>query len=151
MGFREANKNDVKALADLVGSLAHFYLEDRTKPLPTWFSDTIQPSSFTSRILNPKYLNLVFEEKGLIEGYISIKNASHLYHLFVAEDMQGQGIATQLWQRAMSYYPESQHYTLRSSLFAVPFYLKLGFYKTGSIGVKEGIGFQAMEFNTKPY
>ena len=149
MSIRVAVKQDATALADLVGSLTCFYQEDRSKPLPKWFMDTIQPASFELRIASPEYLNLVYEEANAVKGYISIKNTSHLYHLFVCEELHGKGIAKQLWQRAKSAYPESRYFTVRSSLYAVPVYLKFGFHKTGSVGVKDGIGFQPMELGIK--
>lgn len=149
MSIRVAIEQDANALSELVGSLSHFYQEDTSKLLPEWFVDTIQVASFEARISSPEYLNLVYEEAGVIKGYISIKNASHLYHLFVCEELHGKGIATKLWQKARSVHPESRYYALRSSLYAVPVYLKFGFHKSGSVGFKDGIGFQPMEFGEK--
>ena len=147
MSIRIAIKQDSEALSKLVISLAHFYQEKPSEPLPKWIMDTLQPSSFESRINHSGYLNLVYEESSEIKGYISIKDTSHLYHLFVHEELHGKGIARQLWLRARSHFPESHHYTLRSSLFAIPVYSKFGFYKTDSIAFKDGIGFQPMAFN----
>lgn len=149
MSIRAAIKEDAKALTGLVGSLVHFYQEDLSKTLPEWLVDTIQPASFESRINSPEYLNLVYEEAGVIKGYISIRSASHVYHLFVCEELHGKGIAKTLWKLAKSAHPESSYYSLRSSLYAVPVYLKFGFRKSGPVGFKDGIGFQPMELGTK--
>lgn len=93
MAVREANEHDVNTRAELVGSLAHFYLEDCSQPLPDWFADSIKPAAFRSRIEIQDYLTLVYEAAGGINGYISIKSGSHQYHLSVREESQGQGIA----------------------------------------------------------
>ncbi|HIC47624.1 MAG TPA: GNAT family N-acetyltransferase [Methylophaga aminisulfidivorans] len=149
MSIRIATKQDAHDLAELVGSLSHYYLEDPNRPLPEWFLSSIQPGSFESRLQSPDYLNLVYEEADEIKGYIAIKAASHLYHLFVSEELHGKGIAKQLWQQAKSMQPKSQSYALRSSLYAVPVYLKFGFTKSGPVGVKDGISFQPMTLGTK--
>lgn len=148
MDIREAREDDVHQLANLVGSLAHFYLEGGKRSLPPWFMETIQPAAFITRIASKDYLNLVHQTGNLIDGYICIKNGSHLFHLFVPERAQGKGIARKLWSRAKAANPSVHHYSLRSSMYAVPVYLKLGFHKIGEPGYKSGIWFQPMEFTT---
>ena len=85
------------------------------------------------------------KERGII-GYISLKGDSHLYHLFVSAEYQGQGIASKLWRYVLSQ-NTSQTYSLRSSLFAIPVYQKFGFKISGDVQSKDGIQFQAMELN----
>ena len=152
MTIRTAAASDAEALSELVGSLAHFYLQEPVdpegsqRPLPEWFANTITVTAFEVRISDPDYLNLVNEQAGKIVGYISVKQRSHLYHLFVAEYAHGQGIARLLWNSVLGRQPLVSQYSLRSSLFAVPVYQKLGFQINGEAGMKDGIGFQPMVF-----
>jgi len=144
MNIRVANKHDVADICNLVKSLSHFYLESDENELPDWFSETLTEGAFLNRILNDEYHNFIYKIRGDVAGYLSLKGNSHLYHLFVSEVHQGQGISRHLWNHAMNEYT-SEVYTLRSSLFAVPIYKKFGFKAVGEVGEKDGIGFQPME------
>ncbi len=148
MNIRVAEARDALQLSELVGSLAHFYLEDRSKPLPQWFSDSISPSSFLTRIPSRDFHNLVYEDDGVIVGYISVKGGTHLYHLFVRESSQGRGISSLLWRQARAAILPQKCVTLRSSLNAVPVYAKWGFLKEGEAGHKDGIWFQSMRLQS---
>jgi len=86
----------------------------------------------------------VLEHKGNIAGYLSIKNGKHIYHLFVAKDYQKQGLARRLWEHVIKTYG-GRLYTVRSSLFAVPIYERLGFKKIGQPNNRNGLAFQKME------
>jgi len=144
MKIRIAVSNDVKSISNLVQSLSHYYLKERDGILPQWFLATLTNHAFLERIESFEYLNYVIEKNNIIIGYISIKNKSHLYHLFVVEKCQGQGVARRLWEHAMSQC-KNTIYTLRSSLYAVPIYKKLGFVELGAAQEKKGIGFQEMK------
>lgn len=144
MSIRVATEKDVSQIKDLVSSLAHYYLNDPGDELPSWFSETLSLSAFSSRISSTEYLNFVFDEAGVIVGYVSLKGGAHLYHLFVSEKSQGNGIARLLWHHAKER-SQGNNITLRSSIYAVPVYKRFGFTESGPIGFKDGISFQPME------
>jgi GNAT superfamily N-acetyltransferase len=144
MSIRTATEADVSQIARLVSSLAHYYLDGPTHELPQWFALTLTESAFSARISNSAFLNLVFEDFEGISGYLSLKDGSHLYHLFVAATAQRKGIAGCLWKAAKER-SDSRIYTLRSSIFAVPFYRHFGFVESEPAGDKDGIAFQPME------
>jgi len=144
MCIRIATEKDAAMLANLVKSLAHFYLNDSSQELPAWLSATLTSPEFLARISNPEYLNLVFEEAGTVTGYLSLKGDSHIYHLFVSAASQTKGIARRLWQRAKSH-SSAKIFSVRSSIYAVPVYRKLGFIETGPASTKDGVSFQPME------
>ncbi len=148
MSIREAMESDSTQLATLVRSLAHLYLEDPDGRLPDWFACTLTPTAFRERMASHEFRNFVFEESGRVVGYISIKGESHLYHLFVSESSQGKGIARQLWQYVSS---TSNVWSLRSSINAIPVYVKFGFRKVGEPGCKDGIWFQPMALQKSCY
>ena len=146
MSIRVANETDLPQIAGLVASLSHFYLDDPGKELPVWFRDSITEAAFAARVSSPEYLNFVYEEAGVLMGYISIKGGSHLYHLFVAQAFQGRGVSRLLWLHAKEH-SQSKHFSLRSSLYAVPVYKRFGFVESGPVGTKDGISFQPMELD----
>ncbi|SEQ60910.1 Ribosomal protein S18 acetylase RimI [Amphritea atlantica] len=146
MSIRIAVESDVHQIADLVASLSHFYLDEPGKELPVWFRESITEAAFAVRVSSPEYLNLVYEEGGVLMGYISVKGGSHLYHLFVAQAFQGRGISRLLWLKAKES-SQSKRFSLRSSIYAVPVYKRFGFVESGPVGTKDGISFQPMEWD----
>ncbi|MBI1425724.1 MAG: GNAT family N-acetyltransferase [Gammaproteobacteria bacterium] len=144
MSIRPANETDVPQIAVLVKSLAHYYLNDPSRELPSWLNNTLTYEAFADRISSSEYLNFVYEEAGTIVGYISINRNGHLYHLFVAEQSQGKGISRLIWEHAKQYC-ECVCFSVRSSLYAIPVYKRFGFCETGPVGTKDGVSFQPME------
>jgi GNAT superfamily N-acetyltransferase len=147
-----ATPSEAPALAQLVNGLSHYYLDDPKVQLPDWLSDTLTEGAFAARLADPSYINLVCKFKDevsgadVIQGYISIKDQSHIYHLFVAEEYQGKGIAKQLWNQARSI-TQNESFTVRSSLYAVPVYKQFGFVEAGEVGCKDGVSFQPMNLS----
>lgn len=144
MSIRSATNGDAVQISHLVSSLSHFYLNNKKGVLPNWFNQTLTQEEFSKRIESAEYSNFVYVIDREIIGYIAMKNISHLYHLFVSEKHQGKGLSRALWEYAVDECV-SNFYTLRSSLYAVPIYKKLGFVESAVAGEKEGIGFQPME------
>jgi GNAT superfamily N-acetyltransferase len=157
MSIRIAHAEDVKEIATLVRSLSHYYLPQKissaqdsstkslsAKRLPSWLLNTLAEEQFLQRINSDEYSNYVYCIDDEIVGYIAMKESSHLYHLFISEAYQGNGIAHKLWKH-VGKNSSAEKYTVRSSLYAVPVYKKWGFVETDSIKEKDGIRFQAME------
>ncbi|WP_345416754.1 GNAT family N-acetyltransferase [Halioxenophilus aromaticivorans] len=143
MSVRRANADDIPQLAELVSSLAGFYLDDPNTELPAWFKETISEPAFEARIKSQDYVNILYENAGRVEGYAALKDGSHLYHLFVAKSQQRTGIATLLW-RSLLTYCHADLVTVRSSMYAVPVYERFGFTVERPAGLKDGIAFQPL-------
>ena len=79
-------------------------------------------------------------------GYIAIKNKKHIYHLFFSQEHQRKGIAKALWKSILKTF-NTQKYSVKSSLYAVPVYESFGFIKSAPVDTKENLHFQAMEIN----
>jgi len=145
MNIRQAELDDAVNLSELVNSLSHYYLNESESQLPEWLLNTLELKEFKSRISDNTFINLVYEKNNRILGYISIKNNSHIYHLFVSENHQKQGIASELWE-TLKNKCNSTEYTVRSSLYAVKVYEKFGFKKTEHIESKGTLQFQEMKY-----
>ena len=94
-----------------------------------------------SRVLL-RYKYHVAEEDGAIVGIVGIRDNSHLYHLFVADDFRGRGFARQLWLVARDACRRSgnmEGFTVNSSRFAVAMYRKFGFVVTGPAETQNGV------------
>lgn len=90
---------------------------------------SMQPQAILS-YLHGDYRYWLAEDARGLAGVIAIKGRNHLYHLFVAERAQGQGLATQLWQHALAQCAgrdAPDEYTVNASLHAEPMYRHFGF------------------------
>lgn len=144
MSIRAANSSDAPRLRSLVSDLSRFYLRDPDTPLPTWLASTLSETAFLDRLSSNEHYNYVYELDGEVVAYISIKRPGHLYHLFVVESHQGQGIARLLWEHVAKQLDDCT-YTVRSSLYAIPVYKRFGFVESASAGEKDGVLYQPME------
>lgn len=144
MHIRKVEKDDVENIQKLVLTLSNFYLKSKDDELPLWFSTALSTQAFLTRIESPDYKSYVYENEAGIVGYIAIKDNSYLQHLFVSEACHRQGICKLLWQYALQYLDST--ISVRSSVYAIPVYKKLGFIESGSLAEKDGILFLPMEF-----
>jgi GNAT superfamily N-acetyltransferase len=86
-----------------------------------------------------------------LAGFIALRDNSHLFHLFVAKEFQGKGLATQLWSMAKAKALEAGNpgeFTVNSSLNAVPVYKRFGFVRQGEVQSMHGISFQPMRLRS---
>jgi ribosomal protein S18 acetylase RimI-like enzyme len=149
ISIRKADISDIDPVAELVKSLSHYYLENGKRELPAWFDETLSHAAFVDRFTHPEYHSFLAEAAASIVGYISIKNGFHLHHLFVLPEYHNRGIARSLWQYCVETLSISMC-TVRSSLYAVPAYQKLGFTASSAIEYKDGIRYQSMTYQNTP-
>ena len=144
MTIRKADSSDASRLRSLASDLSRFYLQDPDATPPAWLATSLSEVEFIDRLKSNDYYNYVYELNGEVVAYISIKRPGHLYHLFVTESHQGQGIARLLWEHA-SMQLKVCTYTVRSSMNAIPVYKRFGFVESASAGEKDGVFYQPME------
>lgn len=146
--IRDAATADAPAIAALIASLAHHFLADQDDPgSAATFFKTVSEDAIVCYLSDPRYEYAVAEADGILLGVVGMRDATHLYHLFVTEPFQRRGIAAALWTyvrgRAQSK-SSVRYFTVNSSRSAVGFYEHLGFTATGPPAVKDGIAFLAM-------
>ena len=107
----------------------------------------IQPSAVKAR-QETNHFALISVVQDKVVGMIEVRNYNHLSLLFVASEYQRRGIAKELFRRALQICratePKLSEITVNSSPYAAPIYEKLGFCRTGSKQVRNGIGFIPM-------
>jgi GNAT superfamily N-acetyltransferase len=89
----------------------------------------------------------VAEAGGELAGFVGVRNNAHLYHLFVAETMQGKGVARQLWTVAMDACLRAGNpgrFTVNSSNHAVPVYEAFGFTRSAPTQDDAGVLYNPM-------
>ena len=145
MPIRCAAKADAAHISALALSLARHYTHDGEESLPGWLRNSLSEQAMREYLCDADNRSFVYVEAEKIVAYIGIMAQRHLYHLFVHEDFQGQGLARSLWERVLAEC-DTEIITVRSSLNAIPVYQKFGFKIKGPVLEKEGIYYQAMEY-----
>lgn len=98
------------------------------------------------------YMYHVAETGHGLVGVVGVKDNNHLYHLFVAEQYQHQGIARKLWRVAMQACLDKGNpgeFTVNSSSYARGVYKKLGFVEQSGPREKGGVVFFPMKLSSK--
>ncbi|MGX6566590.1 GNAT family N-acetyltransferase [Cupriavidus necator] len=96
---------------------------------------------------DPACKYFVAVESGLLVAVCAIKDGKHIYHLFVAPEAQGRGVARALWEYARADAEldgATGRFTVNSSLHAVPVYERLGFHAIDSVQERNGVRFVPM-------
>ncbi|MES2623876.1 MAG: GNAT family N-acetyltransferase [Pseudomonadota bacterium] len=146
ISFRSASSSDGPAISQLIRSLAHYIEDGPVNPDCESYLNTITPAAITDRIVAPGFVYIVAEDENGLCGVAGIKDARHLYHLFVKEELHRRGVARQLWDRIMNT-SASLYFTVNSSLFAVPIYTRMGFVASGAQQTRNGVTIQPMVYS----
>ena len=89
----------------------------------------------------------VAESRDRIVGFVGVRDNRHLFHLFVANDRQRQGLGRRLWavaREACIAAGNPGSFTLNSSNNAVPVYERLGFARSGPPRSEGGVLYNPM-------
>ncbi|WP_455221178.1 GNAT family N-acetyltransferase [Kaarinaea lacus] len=142
MKIREAETKDAAAISHLATVLSEKYITPEfTETVAESFLVSLTPSSIKTN-MNNGFRYHVAESDDRIIGIIGIKQGSHLYHLFVDEAYQKQGIARQLWyvaRDACIAAGNNKEFTVNSSRYALGFYEKLGFVAQSAPQERNGV------------
>ena len=138
---------DISALAALLESLAreHIIHEFEADAKAIFLAKNNEKS--IRQFVADGFRYHVAEVDGRLIGFVGVRDNSHLYHLFVANDFQRQGIGRQLWNVARAECVaagSSERFTVNSSNNAVPIYERLGFLRTGPMQNKDGVFYNPM-------
>lgn len=143
--IRPALIDDSEAMYLLTRSLLNFLVQGEEVPEPLLAGFTL--TAFAERLCPESgYISFVAESACGVVGFISMRGDDYLYHLFVAERFHRQGIARRLWQQVTAQ-SRAEVINLRSSLFAVSAYQKLGFEISGAEVTLDALRFQPMTWH----
>jgi GNAT superfamily N-acetyltransferase len=143
--FRPANASDATAISLLVHSLAGYIEDGVVDPHAESYMSTITPEAIAERIAAPGFFYIVAEDCSGLCGFAALRDSRHIYHLFVRQELHRQGIARELWNQLRNS-SISSYFTVNSSLFAVPVYLRLGFVSAGEKQSRNGVTVQPMVY-----
>lgn len=147
MRIRKALLSDAKDISELISGLSVKFIADAFSSYGREFLlSTMTPQAIEKHIQSG-YRYHVAEMDGSLVGVVAVRDNKHLYHLFVAEEYQRQGIAKELWQLAMEECLNNGNtgeFTVNSSEYAQGVYKQLGFVAQPGPRIKNGVVFFPM-------
>lgn len=147
MRIRAALLTDSKIISELISGLSAKFITGKFSPAGrAHLLSTMTPQAI-EKFIQSGYRYHVAEMDDRLVGVVAVKDGKHLYHLFVAEQYQRQGIAKKLWQLAMEECINNENtseFTVNSSEYATDIYERLGFVARPGPRVKNGVVFFPM-------
>jgi len=151
MKLRSGTSSDAEAIANLIASF-QTELTDHPDGLGAeHFLGSVSSQAERGYLESSRYSYIVAEHEDALIGFIALRDASHVFHLFVARQHQRKRVAQRLWQEAMAQALKSStsnQFTVNSSLRAVPVYRAFGFEPSGEVVSLDGISFLPMRLAT---
>lgn len=148
MKVEHAAVADASRISALIRELSRSFLVSPSGEGAEPFFAAISESAIKGYVLASNFEYFVAEAQGRLAGVVALRDNSHLFHLFVAEPFQGQGLAGKLWQMVKAKAIQSGNpgkFTVNSSLNARPVYEKFGFVASGPVVQTHGVTFQPMQ------
>lgn len=148
MHIRTGTPEDASALAGLISSFQALLTLDPSGAGAEQYLASVSEEAERQYLHSHRYNYFVSEVQGDIAGFIAMRDSTHLFHLFVANKHQGQGLARALWSHARERATSDRgacEFTVNSSLNAVVVYERFGFVRSGVQVQTHGIAFVPMK------
>lgn len=147
--IRKVNYEELEKVFSLIWSVfSEFVAPDLTKEgIDTFRVNFIESKDFKNCVQSGKQIIYGAYSKEKLAGVVSISENNHVSCVFVDKEHHRRGIATMLFNQIISKLKEKQveKITLNASLYAVPFYHRIGFKDLGGQQVFQGILYTPME------
>ena len=150
MKIERAAIADAPRISALIGELSKPFLVSPSGEGAEPFFAAISESAIQGYVSASNFEYFLAESHGQLAGFVALRDNSHLFHLFVAEPFQGQGLGSKLWQMVKAQALQSGNpgrFTVNSSLNALPVYEKFGFVASGAVVQTHGVTFQPMQLS----
>ena len=150
MKIERATIADAPRISALIRELSKPFLVSPTGEGAESFFAAISESAIHGYVSASNFEYFIAESQGLLAGVVALRDNSHLFHLFVAEPLQGHGLGRKLWQMVEARAIQSGNpgkFTVNSSLNALPVYEKFGFVPSGPVVKTHGVAFQPMQLS----
>lgn len=148
--IRDATTEDAECISNLVCQLSEKYIANEfTSEGKETLLDSMTPAAIKKHMRSGFRYHVAEVENQLV-GVVGFKDNKHLYHLFVDENYQRQGVASDLWQHAKQVcFDEGNpgEFTVNSSKYAMEVYKALGFVTQSGPMEKNGVIFIPMKLS----
>jgi len=153
MTIRAATIADAEEISSLIVELSAPFYTSATREGAEPFLTSISAEAQRGYITAKNFSYYVAESNARLAGLVVLRDNSHLFHLFVANPLQGAGLARRLWEIVKAEALAAGNpglFTVNSSLNAVPVYEKFGFVRKGEVQHMHGVSFQPMHLLCSP-
>lgn len=150
MRLDRATIADAPRISALIRELSKSFLVSPSGEGAEPFFAAIGEPAIHGYVSASNFVYLVAKAEGQLAGVVALRDNSHLFHLFVAEPFQGQGLGGKLWNTVKIKAIQSGNtgkFTVNSSLNALPFYERFGFMASGPVVRTHGVAFQPMQLS----
>ncbi|ELK2038254.1 GNAT family N-acetyltransferase [Vibrio vulnificus] len=143
INIRNAEISDARAISELLLPLTNKYV----CPTCDVTVHSILLDSMSEKNIK-KYLSTNYDyvvavtENNEVVGVAGVRDNSHLYHLFVDDDFQGNGLSRQLWETVKEKALENGNsglFTVNSAVNAESVYVRFGFKRTEGVRNRQGM------------
>ena len=141
---RQALEADASDIAELIYSTSVVCCFTSEQPCPEWYKESVQPSQIANLLKSEQMVWLVATQEQKVTGVLAVSDKSHVKYFFVHPAYQKLGIGRQLWHFALHSGVLGNSLTVRSSLFAIPVYERLGFMAIEPPKTFNGMHYQTM-------
>ncbi|ASA56815.1 GNAT family N-acetyltransferase [Vibrio gazogenes] len=141
--IRKAAISDAKAISELIVPLTEKYV------CPTFDAsvrhillDSMSEANMETYLSANYFYVVAVNRNDDVVGVAGIRDHSHLYHLFVDDNHQGQGLSRQLWhvvKQASLDNGNRGYFTVNSAVNAESVYLRFGFKRIDGIRNRNGM------------
>jgi ribosomal protein S18 acetylase RimI-like enzyme len=149
MKFRVATTTDAHSISGLIQRLSQSFVLNPDGAGAEQFWAAVSPASVAACIDSPGYQFIVAINNATLVAVMAMRDEQHIHYLFVAPDVQRQGLANKLLSMLKNgalHGRSTRTFTVNSSLPAVRVYQRFGFTVDGSVVINHGISFQPMIF-----
>lgn len=150
--MRSGRPADAESISALVVALSDSFYTEPDRAGAEAYLEKVSPDAERRYLAAGNFRFLVLERDGRIVGLVAVRDAKHLFHLFVAQEMQGRGWARKLWDAARTAAIAAGNpgaFTVNASLNAVPLYEHFGFVADGEIRRVNGIAYRPMRLDQR--
>lgn len=147
MQIRPLQESDIPSVARLFRALAQEFIVHESPPDGAERFLRENDEDGLRAHLARGHVYHVAEIDGELAGFIAVRERSHLFHLFVDQRWQRQGVAHRLWEVAQAKSLEGgplPAFTVNSSNHALPVYEAFGFVRTAPMQCVKGLYFNPM-------
>lgn len=145
--IRFATLDDVDPIRALITSLLPMMTIHPNGEGAEQFIESFGVPAMQRYISAPNFRYQLAMLNGGLAGVVAVRDNSHLFHLFVAQHLHGQGIGKKLWQAAWNdarSLGNPGQFTVNSSMGALEMYKHWGFEPAGGPIQQHGIAYVPM-------
>ncbi|TKB50293.1 GNAT family N-acetyltransferase [Ferrimonas sediminicola] len=141
--IRVATTDDAKAISRLIQPLTRKHVcPTCDESVHDALLASMSPQSMASYLSSNHFYVVAATHDNEIVGVAGIRDYEHLYHLFVDDRFQGQGLSRRLWDEvkaASLHHGNGGRFTVNSALNAERIYRHFGFQPRGGVRDRQGM------------